>query len=233
MFTSANNSAFQRALASAAVVAFAVVTLAACGKGSDGNTISGNLTYTTSAARATFLVATEPLTGYTVQLTDSTGAVVAETTVDADGNFKFTGVKEGDYTLVVKDDVGDVVTEVNVTILEGDDATINGAFTDTSVTWDVVFDSNDSGALNDTQMKRAQTIADLSGMSVDEVVAMRESGMGWGVIAKELGLHPGQLGMGHPDGWEPHKTTKANKGKGKGKPDNAGGGKPDNAGPKK
>lgn len=49
--------------------------------------------------------------------------------------------------------------------------------------------------------------ADASGMTVDEIAALREGGdqpIGWGRIAKDLGLHPGIgsiMGRGHgPDG---------------------------------
>ena len=48
----------------------------------------------------------------------------------------------------------------------------------------------------------AQRLADESwsealGMEAEEIAAMREDGMGWGVICHELGVHPSILGLGH------------------------------------
>ena len=35
------------------------------------------------------------------------------------------------------------------------------------------------------------------GVPAEDVISMRRSGMGWGQIAHELGIHPGALGLGH------------------------------------
>jgi len=40
-------------------------------------------------------------------------------------------------------------------------------------------------------------LAGIGGTSVEEISALRESGMGWGEIAHELGVHPSALGLGH------------------------------------
>jgi hypothetical protein len=42
-----------------------------------------------------------------------------------------------------------------------------------------------------------QKTAEIGGTSVEEIAEMRDSGMGWGEIAHELGIHPGVLGLGH------------------------------------
>ena len=212
------SSTVNRALQSLVMVSFAAMAMVACGTGGiGGNSISGNLSYNNgSTARMNFLVAgEEPMTGTLVQLVDLDGNVVAETYVDANGNFTFNGVLEGDYTLVIVDSAtGEVITEVNVTLLEGDDAKITGSFTDSSVTWSVEFDSNDGSTLNETQQERVNKLAELSGLSADEITQMRLSGMGWGQIAHELGIHPGNLGMGHKDGFEPKKNGSAKGAKG-------------------
>lgn len=57
---------------------------------------------------------------------------------------------------------------------------------------------------------KVQALADASGRSPAEIRAMRESGMGWGRIAKEVGVSPSVLGKGA--------------GKNKSKPDDAYGG---------
>ncbi|MGE4297814.1 MAG: hypothetical protein AB7E47_07280 [Desulfovibrionaceae bacterium] len=43
----------------------------------------------------------------------------------------------------------------------------------------------------DLNTARVAALAKAAGVPESQVVAMRQSGMGWGVIAKELGVHPG------------------------------------------
>ncbi len=84
--------------------------------------------------------------------------------------------------------------------------------------------------LNPTQMRRAEILATASGLSVEEIIQMRTAtttpvpstpedpavpiegsepttgtsqGRGWGVICKQLGLHPGILGNGTGDKFMP------------------------------
>ncbi len=52
-------------------------------------------------------------------------------------------------------------------------------------------------AERDVEAARVAALARASGRSEDEVRAMRASGKGWGVIAKETGVPPGSLGLGH------------------------------------
>lgn len=40
-------------------------------------------------------------------------------------------------------------------------------------------------------------LSDVAGASKEEIQEMRDSGMGWGEIAHELGVHPSTLGLGH------------------------------------
>lgn len=47
------------------------------------------------------------------------------------------------------------------------------------------------------QEQKAQSLAEASGTSVESITDLRESGMGWGEIAHELGVHPSVLGLGH------------------------------------
>lgn len=51
--------------------------------------------------------------------------------------------------------------------------------------------------VNDTKV---QALAEASGESPRRIRALRESGMGWGRIAKELGVHPGVVGQGKGQG---------------------------------
>jgi len=51
--------------------------------------------------------------------------------------------------------------------------------------------------LKDAQDDVDSRMADDAGVTPEDILMMREEGMGWGEIAHELGLHPGVLGMGH------------------------------------
>jgi hypothetical protein len=45
-----------------------------------------------------------------------------------------------------------------------------------------------------------EKLSEITGVMGDEIEAMRASGMGWGDIAHELGVHPSVLGLGHTKG---------------------------------
>ncbi len=51
--------------------------------------------------------------------------------------------------------------------------------------------------LETAQATADEAMANSGGVSTESIAAMRESGMGWGQIAQELGVHPSTLGMGH------------------------------------
>lgn len=52
----------------------------------------------------------------------------------------------------------------------------------------------------------ADAVAELTGVVSKDLVDMREAGMGWGNIAKELGVHPSILGLGHTKGKQKNKA---------------------------
>lgn len=71
--------------------------------------------------------------------------------------------------------------------------------------------SNDPDAISAAReaLARAESaytdaLADLTGVISSDIAAMRDSGMGWGVIAHELGVQPGLLGLGHDRGRQNH-----------------------------
>ena len=75
------------------------------------------------------------------------------------------------------------------------------------------------------EIARVYMMAQSSGKTVAELLAMRESGMGWGQIMKELGFKPGgknlgaiMSGHGVKDK-EPHSGKPDDKDKDKGNPD--------------
>lgn len=44
---------------------------------------------------------------------------------------------------------------------------------------------------------RIRALAEASGRSEADIAAMRGEGKGWGVLAKDVGVHPSTLGVGH------------------------------------
>lgn len=70
---------------------------------------------------------------------------------------------------------------------------------------------------------RVEVSAQNLGVEPSKIRELRKTGKGWGVIAKEMGMHPGSLGVGHKnknDDWKKSKVNKKkkkSKGKGKGK----------------
>lgn len=65
--------------------------------------------------------------------------------------------------------------------------------------------------------ERIAALSEASGVSEADIQAMRESGMGWGVIAKEIGLHPSAVARSGKGQGKGQSKDKSNKGKGKGK----------------
>ncbi len=51
-------------------------------------------------------------------------------------------------------------------------------------------------ALERAQQQYMQRLSEMTGVMPDNIEKMRENGMGWGQIATELGVHPGEVGMG-------------------------------------
>jgi len=52
-------------------------------------------------------------------------------------------------------------------------------------------------AYEEAQESADEKLAEFAGVPAEDVMSMRRSGMGWGQIAHELGIHPGALGLGH------------------------------------
>lgn len=88
----------------------------------------------------------------------------------------------------------------------------------------------------DLDRARAEKLSRESGTSETEILRMRQSGMGWGRIAKEVGVHPGMLGVRGQAGDRPGKnggvysaeededgSSRGNPGKGKGRSKSKGG----------
>jgi len=55
----------------------------------------------------------------------------------------------------------------------------------------------DDSGLNHSQKIKSVQLSESSHTPLDEVLKMRSDKMGWGKIAKELGVHPGELGKGN------------------------------------
>ena len=78
-------------------------------------TISGNVSEDTDNDD----VADAPIEGVEITLLDENGDVVETTTTDADGNYEFTGVEPGDYTVVEQDEA--TIDEDFVDVFDGDE----------------------------------------------------------------------------------------------------------------
>lgn len=52
-------------------------------------------------------------------------------------------------------------------------------------------------ALEEAETSFAEAFEKVTGVFEEDILGLRESGMGWGQIAHELGVHPGTLGLGH------------------------------------
>ncbi len=128
------------------------ITVTVVGEAEPGGTITGqafNDTDRDGQFEDTDNETTRP--GVTVELVDGTGTVVATTTTDPDGQYSFTDVPEGDYTVRFGPEDGLEFTEANV----GDDATDSDADPDTgevavTVTGGQTTDNVDAGYITPT-----------------------------------------------------------------------------------
>jgi hypothetical protein len=157
------------------------------------------------------------------------------TTTDADGHFSFTGLLPGTYTFSVC--VGTPCTNqgivtpspAQITVGPADLGTINGTVLgdDTVVaSVNIVAESVTAEGIlqNDAQLCIASRIAAGAGVSLGEIMDLRQQGNGWGKIAKLKGVHPGIIGGGiHCSAAEldnlrvANANGKGNNGKGNGK----------------
>jgi len=173
-----------------------------------------------------------PLEGATVELIFSDGTIVV-TTTDENGKFAFDDVPAGTYSIRVSEPSIETMVIDNIVVLEGDKTVIRGIVTADGavVTVDVVVDDCIVEAGNAAQLVHAQNLADAAEVPVEEVLELREVGcLGWGVVAKELGVQPGILGLGnssvkgggmaaHVENSDSDDDDQPGKGKGNGKPD--------------
>ena len=68
-------------------------------------------------------------------------------------------------------------------------------------------------ALERAQQQYTQQLSEMTGVMTDDIEKMRENGMGWGQIAAELGVHPGELGMDHDRRGRDQEMTTQNHGR--------------------
>lgn len=58
--------------------------------------------------------------------------------------------------------------------------------------------------LKQAREEYATTLSNVSGVITKDILDMRDSGLGWGNISHELGMHPGLLGLGKTKGKQKH-----------------------------
>lgn len=157
--------------------------------------------------------------GTVVTLTPTGGGAVHTTTTTA-GAFTFTNVPPGEYTIAV---TGFTIANNPGPIIvgAGDLATVTGTVVEGTIAMNVVVVAQvtDADAIlqNDAQVGHLLNLAKAAGVTPDAVLALRQQGMGWGRIAKELGVHPRYIGLGHEPASEEIEAFKASHGKGKGR----------------
>ncbi len=139
----------------------------------------------------------------TVTLTRQEDGATTTTQTNASGEFTFSNVLPGTYTISVE---GKTVDPVLTAFVVGPDdvANITGAVTENTVTFlngvTVVAQSTDATIVlnNDAQVAILLNIAKAAGLvSADPVLQLRLAGWGWGRIALHFNVHPGVIGLGH------------------------------------
>ena len=148
-----------------------------------------------------------PVAGVNVILTRLDDGATATVQTDADGNFVFPNVVPGTYTITVQDPVTHQDIPVDppdsFTVGAGDAANITGTVTESTVNVGnvtvVAVETDPTIVLaNDAQTAHLLNIAKAAGLvSADPVLQLRQSGWGWGRIAKHFNVHPGVIGLGH------------------------------------
>jgi hypothetical protein len=178
----------------------------------------------------------DPLEGIEVTLTRQDDGATITGTTDASGQFVITNVLPGTYTVTVVDpaDPGTPLT-VNApdtfTVGAGDTANITLTVTEGPAATDtvnVVATETDPAVVlaNPAQIGHMLNIArELGLVSADPILNLRLSGLGWGKICKQVGVHPKVIGLGRggvSDAeitafQDSHGNGKGNNGKGNGK----------------
>ena len=167
-----------------------------------------------------------PIDGALVELfvgvIDSGETPIATTVTDASGNFHFTSLQPGTYTVRVTTTVPPSVKIATVTAGAGDNALV-GVVTSSGTPPTVTVTTSPFDINNDAQLGHAMNI-DRASASCDlaQVIALRDAGGGWGNIAHQCHVPAGVIGLGHPaegdlDGARSAHGGGKGKGKGKGK----------------
>lgn len=168
-----------------------------------------------------------PIVAATVELLDANGVLVASTVTDEEGEFAFHNIAPGEYSIVVSSPEMETLTISGVIVLEGDTAVIRGSVAESGGQVTVDYSVNDCEVSPDNQgqIGHAEALADAAGVPVEDVIAAREGTCsGWGVIAQNLGVPPGVLGLGHTQahGGTHHPDNQGQSDEEHGKPDDAG-----------
>lgn len=137
-----------------------------------------------------------PLSGVTVRLVDQADPLHVLTTIsDGNGNFLFTGVPTGTYTIEV---VGFALIPppAPITVSDGDKGIVDGVVDGDTVTLTAAVTVNDINDFlqNPVQLCKAIRVADSTPASLDQIINERLSGKGWGRIVLDNGGHPSVLG---------------------------------------
>jgi hypothetical protein len=150
---------------------------------------------------------TDPVDGVTVTLTRLDNGATITGTTDASGQFTFSNVLPGTYTITVQDPgppPADMPVDppASFTVGAGDAANMTVTVTESAVTLGnvtVVAVESDSTIVlqNPAQVAHLLNIAKAAGLvSADPVLERRLSGWGWGKIAKHFNVHPSVIGLG-------------------------------------
>lgn len=84
-------------------------------------------------------------------------------------------------------------TALEEAVLSGDPAAVSAA----------------EAELNEAKDLYAETLSEVTGLTNEDILSMRDAGMGWGEIAHELGVAPGLLGLGRTRGRQEHIAVSA------------------------
>jgi hypothetical protein len=189
------------------------------GRGSSGAVVQGQLVNRRTASGESAVVVVfrtalgiglaeaAPVANVNVILTRLDDGATATQQTDVNGNFTFSNVVPGTYTITVQDPVTlqniPVDPPDSFTVGAGDAATVTGTVTESTVTvGNVTVVATETAPTiilaNDAQVAHLLNIAKAAGLvSADPVLELREAGWGWGRIAKHFNVHPSVIGLGH------------------------------------
>jgi carboxypeptidase family protein len=165
-----------------------------------------------------------PVEGATVELfvgvIDPGETPIGTTLTDGSGNFHFTGLQSGTYTVRVTTTLPPSVEIATVTVGAGDNA-VFGVVASSGTPPIVTVAADPFDISNDAQFGHAMNIDQASAScDLSQVIALRQAGNGWGNIAHQCHVPPRVIGLGHPSQGDLDSARSAHgggKGKGKGK----------------